>query len=343
MNINMKLENSENGNIYDISELAFNIKWETSLLDQPGKLTFSCVNDDNVLFACGSTVTLIVDDKNIFYGYVFVFNKNDTDFIDVTCYDQTRYLQNTDVYVISGKTASQVFEMICKDFEIQNYNVVDATTEILPSRIYDNKTLYDIIKFGTLYELAKNNEWYIIRDNFGVLEFINIKKLVTKYNFDDETNVFNYNYETSIDSDSFNAVKIVQDNRVSKKGKPVKSGGTLISRDMGYKDNKSFISKWGGKLQYCEKSDKMLNPAQLQSYVEDLFNKKCIERHKYSLSTIGELDVQAGSYINIHIDKVSKDKNYQKFFITNCVHTFDNCNHTMELQLLIPEYGSGLK
>jgi len=329
--------------IKDITDMVFNISLETQISDQPGKLSFDCIDDKNVFFNEGAVITFQVDDVGMFYGYVFTSKVCETDFISVTAYDQLRYLQNQDIYVISGLTASQVFEKICKDFQVKNWKVVNESSMILPSYIHDNKTLFSIIDYGIGSELRFNKKWYIIRDNFGTLEFVDLSTLATEFIYSNTDNIFSYSFESTIDEDTYNQIKIYQENRENKKGKAVKSGGKVVSRDYALAENPSTKALWG-TLQYCEKSDKRLNPAQLQIYAETILSQKNRAIPKLSLTTQGNLKVSSGSQVFIYIDKVQEkitDRN--GFLVTACTHKFENNEHTMSMTLMLPQYGMELK
>ena len=347
MNIKMTLQQTDpdigKTVIKDISDIVFNISYENQIVGQPGKLTFDCVDDQTTYFNEGAIIQLVVDDVGVFYGYVFASTVNETEVIGVTAYDQMRYLQNGDIYVISGMTASQVFEMICLDFNIKKYNVVSPSSLIIPARVHDGKSLFDIIDFGIGHELRFNQKWYMMRDNFGVLEFIDVATLKTDYILNSNENIFKYTFESTIDEDTYNQVKIYQENRVNKKGKAVKNGGTVVSRDYGFDRDPNTIATWG-TLQYCDKSDKGMNQAQLDMYAHSLLSQKDRPTQKFTLSAEGNLDINAGNQIVIYIGKVQQKINDRVYFlVTACTHSFSNNQHTMDLTLMLPQYGLALR
>ena len=329
--------------ITDISNMVSDIVLENQIDGQPGKLTFNCVDDEIIYIAEGGIINFMVNGKGVFFGRVFTVSFDDGDTIKVTAYDQMRYLQCVDEYVLSGKTASQIFETICKDFKVQRYNVISPTTNIISSHVFDGKPLSEIINYGIGEELRFRNKWYMVRDNYGTLEFIDIEKLATQYVFYSNSNIFSYNFETSIDSDTYNQVKIYQEVRENKKGKQVRTGGKVVKRDFGFAKADASIDLWG-TLQYCEKSNKHLNPVQLQQYADRILNNKNRETRKYTVKAEGLIDVNAGSQVYIYIGKVDQRlPDYNKFLVLASTHTFSNNEHVMELTLGIPQYGNALK
>lgn len=67
------------------------VKWELS--GMPGKFTFTVYKDDALEFQEGDIVQLEVGGTPFFYGYIFIKNQNKNNGIQVTAYDQLRYLR----------------------------------------------------------------------------------------------------------------------------------------------------------------------------------------------------------------------------------------------------------
>ena len=84
-----------------------------------------------------------------------------------------RYLKNKDIYTFENKTASQVFSKICGDFSL-THEVTNASSLVLSTKIYDGKTLFEIMESAIDETLARGNQWYMIRDDFGTLKFMSV-------------------------------------------------------------------------------------------------------------------------------------------------------------------------
>ncbi|MCM1224398.1 MAG: hypothetical protein NC548_59115 [Lachnospiraceae bacterium] len=98
---------------FDISELAHGIEHTTSLLAQPGKLSFVLEKDGNGILKIelGSAIYFSVFDddgneKKVFFGYVFSLGTDRTEAYRVVAYDQMFYLRNHDIWAIPGGTKS---------------------------------------------------------------------------------------------------------------------------------------------------------------------------------------------------------------------------------------------
>ena len=121
------------------------IEWSTERRSTPGKLTFKLVKDSVINFQEGAAVRLKVDGKPVFFGFVFTKKRDKDQVIEVTAYDQLRYLNNKDTYVYENKTASQFIQMIAEDFSL-NTGTLEDTGFVIASRVEDNTSLFDMIE-----------------------------------------------------------------------------------------------------------------------------------------------------------------------------------------------------
>lgn len=324
MNIEFIAQDSKTGKTWELSELITTITWETELTSQPGKLSFSYVKDPTINLSPGSRVSFKINSKGVFFGYVFKITKKDNDLISVIAYDQMRYLKNKDTYVITGMTASQIFVKLCKDFNLK-YKVTNASTYVLADRVFDNKSLFEIIQRGIDETLIYNKNWYMIRDNFGTLEFVNLASLKTDLFVGDESLLTGFSYEHSIDSDTYNQVKLIQENSETKKRKVYKVFDS------------STIKQWG-TLQYFEKLDEQTNSAKIAERAQTILSLKNRATKTLKLNCLGDLRVAAGNSIMLGIDELSATDDLPKiqyFTVTRCSHKFENDLHTMDLEVQV--------
>lgn len=323
MNIQLIVQDSASGKIHDISELVDDISWDTELEGQPGKLTFDYIHDASVVISEGSPLTFKVNGTGVFYGFVFKRSITDQNKITVTAYDQLRYLKNKDTYVISDMTASQIFEKLCKDFQLP-YRVVNASSYVVGKRVFDNKTGFEIIQTGIDETLAYTAQWYMIRDNFGTLEFRNLSGLKTNLFIGDESLMNTFEYSSSIDDDTYNQIKLIKEN--SETGK----------RELYVVRDSATIKTWG-LLQYFEKMDEEANTAQISQRAETLLSLKNRVTKTLKASCLGDLRVFAGAGVVLGIsDLASEGLAQPKYFMVNkCTHKFKNTEHTMDLELQV--------
>jgi hypothetical protein len=323
MNIEAIVQDSKSGQAYDISELIMDAKWETTLIEQPGKLTFNYIDDNKVTINEGSPISFKVDGKGVFFGYVFKRGKNKDEKISVTAYDQMRYLKNKDTYVLANLTASQVFSKLCNDYKL-THRVVNSSPYIVLPKPYDSKTLFEIIQHGIDETLINTGNWFMIKDNFGTLEFISINSLKTDLFIGDESLLIDFNYESSIDDDSYNQVKLIKDNKETNK------------REVYIVKDSNTIKQWG-LLQYFESMDENANEAQIKARAEMILKLKNRVTKKLKLECLGDLKVAAGSGVVLGISDLQKEGIVinQYFMVTSCTHTFQNDLHTMQLEVQV--------
>jgi hypothetical protein len=151
MNVELLIEH--NGKLFQpiVEE---GIKWTTERAGSPSTLKFTVVKDEGIAFQEGDAIRMKVDGQEVFFGFVFTKKRNKEHHIEVTAYDQLRYLKNKDTYVYENKTASQVIRMIADDFKL-NLGTIEQTSFIIPSRVEDNQSQFDIIQ-NALDEELKN-------------------------------------------------------------------------------------------------------------------------------------------------------------------------------------------
>ena len=291
------------------------ITWTTERKGTPGKLQFSVVADGVLNFEEGNSVRLKVDGNEIFYGFVFDKSSSQDGMVSVTAYDQLRYLKNKDTYVYTNKSANEVVEMIAKDFNLNTGTLADTGFKIA-SRIEDNQTLFDIIQNALDITLLNKNKIYVLYDDFGKLTLQDIETMKLDLLIDEET-AETYSYKSSIDSETYNKIKLTRENEETGK------------RDVYIAQHGENINKWG-VLQYYDTLEENENG---QAKVESLlamYNKK---RKSLKINdAFGDARVRAGTSVIVQLDLGDvKLQNYM--LVEKVVHTFNKDDHTMDLDL----------
>lgn len=301
------IQDSETKKIYDMSEVVGDISYTDTINNGASKLTFNYLLVDNKKFNNGSIVRFKYNDSNIFYGYIFRTEVTKSEKIQVIAYDQLRYLKTKDTIELNGYTLDKLVKTECDKFLLK-YGILDCSKYILRDKKIDNKTLLDIIYEAIDEVLISTKDKYILRDNFGAIEVLNVSNLKLPVIFGDESLVYDYKYEQSIDNNTYNTIKL---------------NTKVISSDN--------ISRWG-VLQYYEKVNGNFNEAQIKEKANNLLRLYNREEKKLSLSVLGDVRVRAGDGIFCII----RDVNINSWFIVNEVtHRFKKDIHTMELDVII--------
>ena len=110
----------------------------------PAKLSFRLFKDKVLNIEEGDLVNFKVNGKLVFVGYIFEKKRSKDNFIEVTAYDQCKYLKSEGYYVFDGKkTASELIKALAEDLAIKVGDITPTTYKI--GYIYDGKTYQDII------------------------------------------------------------------------------------------------------------------------------------------------------------------------------------------------------
>ncbi|HFL2484462.1 TPA: NlpC/P60 family protein [Clostridioides difficile] len=295
-----------------------NITWEIERRGSPSKLEFTIVMDDILEFCEGNSVRLYYKGIGIFYGYIFQKKRDKENHIKIVAYDQLRYFKNKDTYVYNNQTASELVKMLAKDFNLK-YNVIEDTKYKL-SRVEENKTLFDMILTALDDTLREKKEMYTLYDDFGRITLKNVAsmKLDTVMNNDV---IEDFDYNSSIDSDTYTKIKLVRDNEESGK------------RDVYIAQDSTHMRSWG-ILQMFETVDKNMNEAEIKQKCDillKLYNKKT---KSLSLkNALGDIRVRAGCLVPVFLNL--GDIELQNYMLVEKVkHTFENNSHFMDLTLV---------
>lgn len=323
MSIYATIFDNRNNNAYDVSNIISNVQISTYLEDNPGKATFDLVVDGTLEFYEGATVTIEYNSVKMFKGFVFTKTRTqDTDIISVICYDQLRYLKNSDTYVFENMTSADIFSKLCDDFVIP-FRVVDSSEYICTPRVEQNKTLYEMITNACWDTLINTGQWFIIRDNFGTLEHVRVTSLQPGVMIGDDSLLTGYNFDTSIDKNTYNQIKLYRDNQDTGErdlfivNDTVNSGDTL---------------RWWGILQLYQQVDDNKNLAQIEEFalgMLDLYNNV---KQSLRMDCLGVPTVHAGSLILCSINNIVDTPINEYLLITECIHSINNNDHTMSLK-----------
>lgn len=291
------------------------ITWTTERKGAAGKLEFKVVRDSIINFEAGNPIAFKVDDTNLFYGFVFKKKMDKEQIITTTAYDQLRYLKNKDTKTYTNKRADEVVKMIANEYQL-NTGILENTGYVIAKKAESNQSLFDII-LNALDETIRNRkEMYVLYDEFGKLCLKNLERMKVGLVIDEETGE-NYDYESSIDSDTYNQVKLTYDN--SETGK----------REVYIAKDSSNIQKWG-VLQYFDTIDEKTNGAVKAKALLDLYNQKT--KNLQIKNALGDVRVRGGSLVIVQLNL--GDVKLQNFMLVEkAKHIFKNGEHFMDLTL----------
>ena len=174
------------------------VSWEDEIKGSPSKLTFKVVKGDKSNFQEGNIVRFRYKDNDIFYGYVFTKKRDKQHHIEVTAYDQMRYLKNKDTLLFENKSATDVINQIAGINQIELGPIADTNIKMKTFTQRDT-TYMDMIYSALDIVLTEQKKMYILYDDFGKLTLKNIEDLKVEDFILSDENMENFNYTSSID------------------------------------------------------------------------------------------------------------------------------------------------
>ena len=309
----MKLTIQHNGMLYmPPVEDGVKIEWEKSGV--PGKMTFTVLKTPDLVFGEGDAVCFYYKGKGVFMGYVFTKKRDRENRIQVTCYDQIRYLKNKYTYLFQNKTADQIIRALCMDFNLFT-GWMDSTAYVIPSVAEENIAAIDIAMDVLEETLLNTGQMYILYDDFGKITLRNAATMIS-LTLICETSAENYDYTSSIDEETYNSV-ILYYKQEDETIKIYRAESPLT------------IAQWG-TLRYFEE---VKTPAIGQSKANallQLYNRKTREL-KIS-GAFGDPTVRGGTLIPVHL-KLDDAIVNNFMLVTKVTHIFEKDHYTMDLTL----------
>lgn len=305
----------QNGNTIYYPSVEEDIEIVTERQGAPGQMKISVLIDGTLDITEGNAVRFKKGDEGGFYGFIFTKKRNKELKWDITVYDQLRYFKNKDTYVYENKTADEVLKMLIKDFQLNAGNIASTGFKIA-SRVEDNTSLFDIMGNALDLTLQNKKEMFVMYDNFGKIDLQNIADMVVPILIDEETGE-NFDYTSSIDSNTYNKIKLTFDNE--KTGK----------RDVYIAQDGTNINEWG-VLQYFDTLSEGENGKAKADALLSLYNQKT--RTLSITDAFGDMRVRAGCMVVVRLD-LGDIKVENLMLVEKCKHKFSQGIHTMSMNL----------
>ena len=290
------------------------LTWERK--GTPGKLTFNLVKDKVISYQEGDPVKVLVDDKPVFYGFIFKKNRNKDGTISNTAYDQLRYLKNKDTFTDEGLSASDLIKRLAGDFNL-NLGTVEDTGYIFETIVQENKTLFDMIQDALDDTLRITGNLFVLYDDVGKLTLKNVNSMKLPVLIDSET-AENYDYESGIDTQTFNKIKLAYNNEDTGK------------REIYIAQDGAKINQWG-VLQYFEQIQTETGAAAKAQNLLKLYNRKT--RRLTIKNAFGNITVRAGCGIAITLNLGDIIANTY-MVVEKVTHTFKGNEYFMDITVI---------
>jgi hypothetical protein len=307
------------GQTVNISGYVQSINWKGAKNTAPRTIDVSIVNTDRGLHEKldiqeGQILLFKWKGEELFQGVVFSQSKSKSVSQSIKAYDQMIYtVKNKNSYVFTNKTASEIIQRLCGDFQIPMGEIKDTDYRI-PSLVVDGETLYDIA-YKAIYVTFKQtgNRFYFGSDQ-GKVYLTEKKDTVRRWVIEDGVNLLDFSYESSIEDSATSVVMVAGEEKQA----------ITISKT----DNE--LTKSFGVIQHFEKVTDKLNRAQLQERVDKAMADRGKIQKKFSIDAFGIPAVITGTAIHV----VSKDLGIAKgYYVEDDSHTFKGNSRTMSITL----------
>ncbi len=314
MSVDVLLTTTDNQHQIPVVEDEINLEW--SRKNEPGKLTFKVVADNLLKIEEGNNIQLIADGIKLFTGFVFTMKHDKNKIIEITCYDQLRYLKNKDVYIYTNKKASELLKMICDDYGLHTGTIED-TGYVIAAKREDNQCLIDIVQSALDDTVLNTNQLFVLYDDFGNISLKNMSNMKVNTLIDADTGG-DYDYSSSIDTNTYNYIKLVYESK--------EEGNRLVPFTA--KDAKN--QKNWGILQYFGKVQTKEGAQEKADQLLKLYGK--ISRSFTVKDVLGDYNVRGGSLVPIKLDLI--DTKVQNYLVAEkVVHKIKHGIHTMDIRL----------
>ena len=288
------------------------IEWERT--GSPGKLTFTVLKTEGVDFSEGDPVCFYYDKKPVFMGYVFKKSRDREQQIEVTCYDQIRYLKNKYTYIFENKTASQIISALCNDFNLST-GIMDNTGYVIPAISKENISALDIALDVLEETLLNTGNMFVLYDDFGKINVKNCANMMST-TLIYEQSAKNFDYSSSIDDETYNNIVLYykgDDNTIQ-----------IFTAS-----SEARIREWG-TLRYFEEVDNPTSAQNKANALLNLYNKKT--RELTIDGAFGDVTVRGGTLIPVKLNL--GDINVNNYMLVEKVtHKFNKDHYTMDLTL----------
>ena len=306
------------GKSWDIAPQTQKVTYTTNRTGSPGTLKFT-VNASGISFVEGDAVRFSVDGQVIFLGWVFTKSRDRYAVIDVTCYDQLRYLKANASYCFVGRTAGQIIREIAQDFQL-TAGRLDDTGYPVPTLVKEDKSCLDIISAALQSTLLATGKLYTFFDDAGSLSLREAGSMVAQGVVGEGSLLLDYTYKTDIDEHTCNSVKLVRPNEATGRG------------DVFQAVDSGNIARWG-LLQLYQTVDEALNTAQAAAKVKSMLSYYNRRWRTLKVSALGLDGVRAGQMLMMDVPNLGDIHLFGPVLLEKVTHTYEHDTHTMDFEV----------
>lgn len=319
MNYELIILEKRTGNAWDAAPQVQSATYTTNRTGSPGTLKFTVNAYNGLSFVEGDPVRFSVDGQLIFLGWVFTKSRDRHAVIEVTCYDQLRYLKASASYCFTGRTAGEIITEIAQDLQLQ-VGTLDDTGYPIPTLIMEEKSCLDIISTALQKTLLATGTLYTFFDDGGALSLREAGAMVAEGVVGTCSLLTDYQYKTDIDQQTYNSIKLARPNEAT--------GRADVFQVM----DSGNIGKWG-LLQLYQTVDGAMNDAQAKSQAKSMLKYHNRRFRTLKVQALGILGLRAGQMLMMDVDNLGDIHLHGLVLLERVAHTFKNDLHTMDFDV----------
>ena len=314
------VEYIDGSTVIDITNLLEGLTWSGDLATAGRSVTINIRNtaegDKPIIDTpkLGRRVQCYKRGKRFFVGYIFDVQKDSNGSVTLEAHDSNVYLaKNKDSMKFSKKKASQIVKEICSKYGIA-VGQIDDTGYVIPTLIFRQKTLFEMIHTALTETRKKTNKIYIVGNENGKLTLKERKTQTTALVISDGTNIFSATHSENME-DLRNSVKVT-----GKSGEDAK--GAIAD------DAKSI--KEHGLMRETQHEGELLDNETI-AVAKALLTELNQTKKEMAVSCIGDTSAISGNSVYVYERMIGLEGHY---YVSADTHTFTpNGLHTMELTL----------
>lgn len=322
MDISLKVATKTEGKtiIKEYAPIMVSADCVTNRTNSPGKFSFSTVEDKGIDIELGSAIYVNLEGQKFFKGYVFTAERQKNHKVSYTAYDQLRYLKAKASYTFKAVTVGDIIRQMASDLGLKVGTLANTGYKI-PLLISENEECLDTIYEALNQTIVQTGKIFNFYDDYGELTLVEASSLIWNRLIGEKSLLSDYSYQRSIDSDTYNRVKLAR---------PNKSTGRA---DVYVYEDTDNIRQWG-LLQYYDVVDENMNSAQIQELCQNYL--KYYDRVWQTLKlkkVIGAPELRAGWIIPVRIDTIAATNTTRLFLTERISHKLTGNSHTMEIEV----------
>lgn len=330
--------------IIDMGSVCEEIKLNFELEGNCGSMETSYIPKHRVELSEGDCITVKVNGKRMFHGWVFKKEMSAYGSVKLKVYDIKRYLAGKGVDITANETVDQLFARLCGIMKIK-HNVIHTSNFVIPGKIHDGETYNNIIQYAIdqTFIGTDGKERFCIRANGDTLELLDCFKQAqeTDILIGDKNLMTDYQYSSDIEN-TYTVFKLQREvaSQKDKKGKKQELSELqkILLRKTLTGVNQQNKDRWGS-LMYYELKDAKWTDAQLEDYMKHIMVALGDKTRTLQLPCLGHTECIPGNGVILDIgDLVEEGVPKMKYaLITAASHTIANNLHTMDLTVEVPQ------